>query len=92
MTRCEVVRQARIMVSGVFEVSYFLCSHDLCPHNFVFAVDILGNEKMMEEFIRIATDFHSEAVKEDNIASEIREVAKMINSHPHGGLFKNLRR
>ena len=41
---------------------------------------------MMEDFIRIATDFQSEAVKEDNIVSDIKEVAKMINSHPHGGL------
>lgn len=47
---------------------------------------------MMEDFIRIATDFQSEVVKEDNIVSEIKEVAKMINSHPQGGLWKNRRR
>ena len=44
---------------------------------------------MMEDFIRIATDFDSKAVQEDNIVSEIREIAKLINSHPRGGVWKN---
>jgi len=49
-------------------------------------VDILGNVKMMEDFIRIVTDFNSEEVRQDSISSEIREIAEKINSR--GGLFK----
>ena len=52
------------------------------------SVDILGNVGMMEDFLRIVTDFESEEITEDRIASNIRELAQKINAHPQGGVFK----
>lgn len=50
-------------------------------------VDVLGNNAMMNDFLRIVTGFENEEVEEDLIVSNIREIAKKINSHPHGGVF-----
>ena len=52
-----------------------------CDH-----VDILGNAGMVEDFIKVATGFESNAVEEDYIVSNIREIAAAINSHPRGGI------
>ena len=52
------------------------------------SVDILGNVGMVEDFLRIVTDFETEAISEDRIGSNIRELAQKINAHPQGGVFK----
>lgn len=44
-------------------------------------VDILGNHKMMYDFLKIATDFHSEELK-DQIHSDITNLVSRIRSHP----------
>jgi phospholipid:diacylglycerol acyltransferase len=54
-------------------------------------VDILGNSAMMEDFLKIVTDFEPQDVTNDHIVSDIREIAQKINSHPHGGIFKKKR-
>lgn len=54
-------------------------------------VDILGNTAMMEDFIRIVTEFEPEEVTKDHIESDIREIAAKINAHPFGGIFKKKR-
>lgn len=51
-------------------------------------VDILGNIEMTEDFLRIVTDSHVEKVNSDRIVSDIKEVARKINSHELGGLRK----
>ena len=51
-------------------------------------VDILGNENLMEDFIKVVTGFERESV-EKRILSDIEKIAKHINSQPGGGLFKN---
>jgi phospholipid:diacylglycerol acyltransferase len=50
-------------------------------------VDILGNGQMMEDFIRIVTNFQTENVTADHIESDILKIAEKINSHPKGGIF-----
>ena len=49
-------------------------------------VDILGNIGMTEDFLRVVADF--EPNTEDKIESNLREVVKILNEHPKGGLFK----
>jgi len=44
-------------------------------------VDILGNHNMMYDFLKIATDFHSNEVT-DQIHSDIEKMATRIRSHP----------
>jgi phospholipid:diacylglycerol acyltransferase len=51
-------------------------------------VDILGNAAMMEDIIRIVTDFEVETVTADHLVSDIRKIAKNVNSHRMGGLRK----
>ena len=53
-------------------------------------VDILGNTGMMEDFLRVVSDFNPP--KENKIESNLLEIAKEINAHPNGGFFKNKRR
>jgi phospholipid:diacylglycerol acyltransferase len=54
-------------------------------------VDILGNVEMMEDFLKIVTDFKAEDVEQDRIVSDIKEISKLINKHPNGGLFRKRR-
>ena len=49
-------------------------------------VDILGNIDMTEDFLRVVSDF--EPKNENKIVSNLREVAKAVNEHRNGGLFK----
>jgi phospholipid:diacylglycerol acyltransferase len=53
-------------------------------------VDILGHVDMTEAFLRVVSDF--DPPKESRIVSNIREIAKAINAHPKGGIFKGWRR
>jgi phospholipid:diacylglycerol acyltransferase len=50
-------------------------------------VDILGNLDMMEDFLKIVSDFDIDTV-DDLIVSDIQKIAKRINEHPNGGLKK----
>jgi phospholipid:diacylglycerol acyltransferase len=50
-------------------------------------VDILGNIDMIEDFMKIVTDHEVDQVK-DSITSDIKDMAKTINVHPNGGLYK----
>jgi phospholipid:diacylglycerol acyltransferase len=54
-------------------------------------VDILGNLEMMEDFLKIVTDFESSTVNENRIVSDIENIAAKINAHPGGGIFKQKR-
>ena len=45
---------------------------------------------MMEDFLRIVTDFNSEEVHSDSISSEILEIAKAVNAR--GGVFNKRQR
>ena len=54
-------------------------------------VDILGNVDMTEDFLRIVSDFDSKDMK-SLIVSDIENIAKRIDSHPDGGLFRNKKR
>jgi phospholipid:diacylglycerol acyltransferase len=54
-------------------------------------VDILGNLEMMEDFLKIVTDFESSTVNENRIVSDIESIAAKINAHPSGGIFKRNR-
>lgn len=51
-------------------------------------VGILGNSAVMEDFIRIVTNFETEVVANDHIESDILKIAEKINTHPRGGIFK----
>jgi len=51
-------------------------------------VDILGNHGMLEDFLRIVSDFRTEEIQNDQIVSNIKGIAKAINAHPKGGLKK----
>lgn len=50
-------------------------------------VDILGNVEMMEDLMKIVTDYEVEAV-EDKIESDIMGIVQRITDHPKGGLPK----
>jgi phospholipid:diacylglycerol acyltransferase len=50
-------------------------------------VDILGNVDMMEDLLKIVSDFEIDTV-DDLIVSDIQRIAKRINEHPNGGLKK----
>jgi phospholipid:diacylglycerol acyltransferase len=54
-------------------------------------VDILGNFNMMEDFLKIVSDYETETV-DDRFESDIIEISKKVNAHPDGGLFKRKRR
>jgi phospholipid:diacylglycerol acyltransferase len=54
-------------------------------------VDILGNLEMMEDFLKIVTDFETSTVNENRIVSDIENIAAKINAHPGGGIFKRHR-
>jgi phospholipid:diacylglycerol acyltransferase len=50
-------------------------------------VDILGNIGVIEDVVRIATDFEvNERVDKEIIHSELKRITKAIDSHPEGGL------
>ncbi|GAX24664.1 phospholipid:diacylglycerol acyltransferase [Fistulifera solaris] len=49
-------------------------------------VDILGNDHVTYDFLRIVSDFEQEQVEEDHITSDIMEIAQRINSSPLGGV------
>ena len=50
-------------------------------------VDILGNVGVIEDVIRIVTEFEvEEKVDNEIIVSELKEITKRIDSHPLGGL------
>jgi phospholipid:diacylglycerol acyltransferase len=51
-------------------------------------VDILGNDDMVEDFLRIVTNTFVEKVDKDQITSDIKEVSEKINAHPLGGIFQ----
>lgn len=53
-------------------------------------VDILGNVDMMEDLLRVATDFHVEEVQENRITSDIQRIASEINKR--GGVGHRKRR
>jgi phospholipid:diacylglycerol acyltransferase len=53
-------------------------------------VDILGNIDMMDDFLKIVSEYDVETV-EDFIVSDIQKIAKQINDHPKGGLKKRKR-
>lgn len=53
-------------------------------------VDIMGNMDMMQDFLRIVSDFDVEHVQ-DSVVSDIHEISKKINSHPEGGLKRRRR-
>lgn len=55
-------------------------------------VDILGNDEMMEDFLKIVTDFKAVDVEQDRIVSDIKEISRLINNHPNGGLFRKQRK
>jgi hypothetical protein len=47
-----------------------------------------GNVDMVEDFIRIVTDFETDVTAKDRLESNIKEISKEINSFPGGGIFK----
>jgi Lecithin:cholesterol acyltransferase len=49
-------------------------------------VDILGNEEMMEDLMRIVSDFELETVDTDKIHSDINGIVQRVKNHPNGGL------
>jgi phospholipid:diacylglycerol acyltransferase len=53
-------------------------------------VDILGNIDMMEDLLKIVSEYDVETV-EDLIVSDIHKIAKQINDHPKGGLKRRKR-
>lgn len=55
-------------------------------------VDILGNVDMMNDFLRIVTDFENLKVKENKIVSHIERIAAQINSQPRGGGIQKQKR
>jgi phospholipid:diacylglycerol acyltransferase len=46
-------------------------------------VDILGNVNVMEDVLRIVTDYHPQKVK-TRIVSDIENIASRIRAHPGG--------
>jgi len=48
-------------------------------------VDIMGNLDMTEDFLRIVTDFQANKLQ-NQIVSDIENIANRINAHPLGGL------
>ena len=51
-------------------------------------VDILGNHGMLEDFLRVVSDFGTDEIQSDKIVSNIKEISKAINAHPKGGIRK----
>jgi phospholipid:diacylglycerol acyltransferase len=54
-------------------------------------VDILGNVEMMEDLMKIVTDYELIAV-EDKILSDIEGIVRRVAEHPRGGLQRPNRR
>lgn len=54
-------------------------------------VDILGNEEMMEDLMRIVTDFEVDTLT-DKIESDINGIVQRIKDHPTGGLTRPRKR
>jgi phospholipid:diacylglycerol acyltransferase len=50
-------------------------------------VDVMGNLDMMQDFLKVVSDFELETV-EDKVVSGIYEIAERIAKHPKGGLKK----
>merc|ERR1711879_62550 len=48
-------------------------------------VQVLGNENMLHDFLRVVTDHERHIVDEDHIVSDIQNIAKRINSKMDGG-------
>lgn len=55
-------------------------------------VDILGNEEMMEDLMRIVSDFELETVDTDKIHSDINGIVERVKDHPNGGLARPRKR
>lgn len=53
-------------------------------------VDVLGNELMTDDLLRVVTDF--EPAQDDLFVSDIERIAHEINQHPRGGIFRRRRR
>mmetsp|Transcript_45030 Transcript_45030/g.126857 ORF Transcript_45030/g.126857 Transcript_45030/m.126857 type:complete len:289 (-) Transcript_45030:23-889(-) len=53
-------------------------------------VDVMGNLDMMEDFLKVVSDFEEDTV-EDLFVSNIQDIAEKINKHPRGGLQKRRR-
>jgi phospholipid:diacylglycerol acyltransferase len=51
-------------------------------------VDILGNEEMMEDLVRIVSGYDLEAVDTDKIHSDINGIVQRVKNHPKGGLVR----
>ena len=51
-------------------------------------VDILGNEEMMEDLMKIVSGFDVEEVDNDKIHSDINGIVERIKNHPKGGLAR----
>jgi phospholipid:diacylglycerol acyltransferase len=50
-------------------------------------VDILGNFRMNEDLVRVVTNFETGKLKTD-LVSDIESIARRINAHPQGGVFR----
>ena len=48
-------------------------------------VDVLGNQEMLEDFVKIVSNREVETVS-DNIISDIEGIVKRLEEHPEGGL------
>jgi hypothetical protein len=44
-------------------------------------VDILGNMDMMEDFLRVVSDFEISEVNNDKISSDIKHLSEEITAH-----------
>jgi hypothetical protein len=44
-------------------------------------VDILGNMNMMEDFLRVVSDFEISEVNNDKISSDIKHLSEEITAH-----------
>jgi hypothetical protein len=51
-------------------------------------VGILGNVDMMEDIIKVVTDFQAKEVTQDRIVSDIAQIAAHVNAHRLGGLSR----
>ena len=49
-------------------------------------VDILGNEEMMEDLMKIVAGYDLESVDTDKIHSDINGIVERVKNHPEGGL------
>jgi len=54
-------------------------------------VDIMGNLDMMEDFLKVVSDFEEDTL-DDRVVSDIFDIADRIARHPNGGLSHRRRR